>query len=143
MCDVAGAIYAHRASISPRFELHDGDKLRLLLTAEMRVISADNQMRDEPVAIALLVDITTASVEPKPDAAYALLARSENRVSCPLFAWAPKPDRVDLVNPNDLLTGTVRRRAVFNWQTSVRSGAKIDFAIQKIAANGATHIPFL
>jgi len=89
------------------------------------------------------VDIVAAPVTPAPTAAYALLRQSKNEaneaVECSRFAWAAQPARVELLNPVDLITGEVRRRAVFQWLDTVRHSMPTKHAIQKIAASGSTH----
>jgi hypothetical protein len=93
----------------------------------------------------LVVEIVARPVIPAPEAAYALLRRGDgDAVSCPRFAWRPNASRIDLVCPDDLRTGVVRRRAVFRWTDTVRPGPLPEqggYAVQKIAQNGATHFP--
>jgi hypothetical protein len=113
-----------------------GDQLQI----ELAIPGAD--------AVYLSVEIVARSVIPAPEAAYALLRRQPGEngaVSCPRFAWRPNASRIDLVCPDDLRAGVVRRRAVFQWTDSVRPGSLPEdgsgYAVQKIAQNGSTHFP--
>ena len=111
-----------------------------LLQIELKIPGADS--------IFLGVQIVARPVIPAPEAAYALLRREgEAAVSCPRFAWRPEASRIDLVCPDDLRTGVVRRRAVFHWTDAVRPGRLPveggGYAVQKIAENGSTHFPQL
>ncbi|MEI7462530.1 MAG: hypothetical protein WCK15_24285, partial [Pirellula sp.] len=64
-------------------------------------------------------------------------------VECVRFAWGPTANRIEFVDPGDLLRDTVRRRAVFSWQGTVRRHGLAFYGIQKIAPTGATQIPTL
>ena len=92
----------------------------------------------------------TAAVE----AGYALLRSYDSGAGpteCVRFAWGPLPDRIELVDPDDLLKDIVRRRAIFRWFDTVRlvpdpkdgSPRLPAYAIQKIAPFGSTHFPKL
>lgn len=98
----------------------------------------------EPI-LTLGVRIVGESVVPTPEAGYALLRYSKSGdsggVECCRFAWSPKPSRIELVNAEDLRAEVVRRRAVFQWLDSARPNTNVAYAIQKIAMNGATHVP--
>jgi len=93
----------------------------------------------------LTVNIVEAPVIPTPEAAYALLrwqrTDGNDQVECVRFAWSPQPSRLDLVCAQDLRTGIVRRRAVFQWRDSVRPGTPVGYAVQKITQTGSTHFP--
>jgi len=97
------------------------------------------------VLLELRVDIVNRPVTPTPEAGYALLRRRtgghEAFVECVRFAWSPQPQRIDLVNPDDLLSGLVRRRAVFQWLDVERFRASHEHAVQKVEPSGATHFP--
>jgi hypothetical protein len=53
----------------------------------------------------------------------------------------PPASRIELVPSGDLKTQVVRRRAVFQWQDSVRPDINESYAIQKITQIGSTHFP--
>ncbi|MEM8671191.1 MAG: hypothetical protein AAGG48_26955 [Planctomycetota bacterium] len=93
----------------------------------------------------ITIRIVQEDVTPTPDSAYGLLrSDSEARdvVECRRFAWSPEPNRIELVNPADLLTGTVRRRAAFRWEDVSRPGpSQAAFTVQKTLANGSTLVP--
>jgi hypothetical protein len=94
--------------------------------------------------ISVEVDIVEEPVIPAPEAAYALLRQpkgTETVVEAARFAWNPEPARVELVCAEDLKTEFVRRRAVFHWQDAARFNPTVQYAIQKIGANGSTHWP--
>lgn len=95
-------------------------------------------------AVFLTVDVVADPVTPVPEAAYGLLRTlATGRVECVRFAWSPDPTRVELVCPADLASDTVRRRAVFHLTDTHRTGATPTYAVQKIARDGATHVPTL
>jgi hypothetical protein len=93
----------------------------------------------------LTVNVVEEPVIPAPEAAYALLRwqqrAGKDEVECVRFAWSPPPNRVELVCAQDLHTGIVRRRAVFQWRDSVRPGWPSAYVVQKLTQTGATHIP--
>jgi len=91
------------------------------------------------------VEIVNAPVTPTPTSAYALLRRktTEKTVECVRFAWSPLPERIELLNPTDLKTNAVRRRAVFQWDDVVRCTDINIFSIQKIESSGASHFKLL
>jgi hypothetical protein len=98
--------------------------------------------------VEVAVQIVSHPVTPPPDHAYALLAAecdegslTISRAHCVRFAWCPFPDRIELLDPDDLLRNSVRRRAVFRWLDAVAPGPRrsVKHAIQKIAASGSTH----
>lgn len=106
----------------------------------------------EQTPVFLQVDVVAEPVTPAPEAGYALLRsqmfNGRAWVECVRFAWSPAATRVELVEPSDLLAETVRRRAVFQWDDTVRPGRLMDvpsrhYAVQKLAMNGATHVPHL
>jgi hypothetical protein len=106
------------------------------LTLELKVGPSDRRL-----SIPLRVDIVAKPVIPAPEAGYALLRRQSAAVECARFAWGPQASRVELLNPDDLKREIVRRRAVFQWTDSTRSNREVNYAVQKIAASGATHFP--
>lgn len=129
------------------FILNQGDILELTLK-----LTVSGQT--EEVVIVLPVTVVTAPVIPVPQAAYGLLRSltatvpEENPsplVECVRFAWGPAASRIELVCAEDLRTGVVRRRAVFQWSDSIRpvreSEAQYTYAVQKITQTGSTHLP--
>jgi hypothetical protein len=101
----------------------------------------------ESATASLTVQIVANPVIPVPEAAYALLrwqgTEDDPTVECVRFAWSPQPSRVELVCAQDLRTGVVRRRAVYQWRDSARPGTLIGdgYAVQKITQSGSTHVP--
>jgi hypothetical protein len=114
----------------------DGDRLQLEL-------QLDAQGRiSESATVILALEIVTTPVQPVPDAAYALLRQSASgAVECVRFAWAPEPQRVELVSASDLRTEVVRRRAVFLWSDTRRRGSNAHYALQKITRTGSVNQP--
>jgi hypothetical protein len=116
----------------------------------LKLAFAEGQVGDgprivEPATIYLPVDISSEPVIPAPQAAYALLRWQTidgvTQVDCPRFAWGPQATRVELVCPDDLCHEIVRRRAVFLWTDTARTGAVAGYAIQKITRTGSTYFP--
>jgi hypothetical protein len=99
----------------------------------------------EGTPVFLRVDLVAAPVNPVPQSAYALLRwqtiAQKRQVECVRFAWGPEPARIELICPEDLRSEIVRRRAVFQWQDSVRKEILEGYAIQKITTTGSTHFP--
>jgi hypothetical protein len=90
------------------------------------------------------VSIVSEPVIPVPAAGYALLGKNpDNSVECVRFAFSPPTSRIDLVDPADLKKPMVRRRAVFQWQDTVRIGRTCLYAVQKVTTGGSTHFPTL
>jgi hypothetical protein len=128
-------------------ELIAGDALELILAQAPE----PEEGKALTEIIVLRVDIVADPVIPAPEAAYALLQRDpldgEDRVHCTRFAWSPLADRIDLLDPADLAEKTVRRRAVFQWQDTIRvpatetSSTHATHRVQKINFNGSTHFP--
>jgi hypothetical protein len=130
--------------------LQPDDKLRIKLmatsdTSGWGVYQIPPHVNPEDSIVQIDVDIVAEPVIPAPEAAYALLRQQtvggEVQVECTRFAWGPNASRIELISKDDLSVGVVRRRAVFQWRDVARSGAVIGYALQKIATNGATHIP--
>ncbi len=119
-----------------QLQLIDGDTLQLKLTVKVEEAQPE---------IFLNVSIVEEPVIPVPEAAYALLRwqkiDGEIQVECVRFAWGPEASRIELVCPEDLRTEVVRRRAMFQWNDSVRVGMVEGYAIQKITPTGSTHFP--
>ncbi|WP_433472214.1 LamG-like jellyroll fold domain-containing protein [Spirillospora sp. CA-142024] len=114
-----------------------GERLRLVLHVDSGPV--------KPAVVQLDITIVEAPVIPTTEAAYALLRRQavgdRTYVECPRFAWGPEAQRVELVNPADLRTEVVRRRAVFQFTDSARPGREEVYTIQKLTQTGSTHIP--
>ncbi|MBX2818110.1 MAG: LamG domain-containing protein, partial [Rhodothermaceae bacterium] len=123
--------------------LSGGTTLQLTLTLTAIDEGPDIVLEGEQI-IVLNVDIVDQNVIPKPEAAYALLRSLDDtasKVECARFAWGPESNRIDLLCPDDLRTGIVRRRAVFNWSDVVRYTQFKGYCIQKITQSGSTHFP--
>ncbi|WP_026416455.1 LamG domain-containing protein [Actinomadura oligospora] len=116
-----------------------GERLRLVVHVDSGPV--------KPAVVQLDIATVEAPVIPATDAAYALLRRQtvgdRTHVECVRFAWAPEAQRVELVNPADLRTEVVRRRAVFHFTDSTRPGRADLHTIQKLAQTGSTHIPLV
>ncbi|MEM8486172.1 MAG: LamG domain-containing protein [Bacteroidota bacterium] len=118
--------------------------ITLQLTLRVTEIQETDVSLFEEQVVVLNVDIVEEAIIPKPEAAYGLLRaidESASAVECARFAWGPEANRIDLVCPDDLRTGIVRRRAVFNWTDTVRPNPFKGYALQKITQTGATHFP--
>ena len=124
--------------------LNPGDRLQITIQF-MAPVSSLKEVNEVEVSINLAVDIVAEPVIPVPQAAYALLRwqtiKDRDEVECVRFAWGPTAARIELINPDDLRTEIVRRRAVFHWTDSVRPTTVSGYVIQKIAQNGSTFIP--
>lgn len=100
---------------------------------------------EEHFKLSLALRIVAEPVIPRPDAAYAFLRveglRTNSPIACSKFVWSPIPTRVQLISPDDLQKGLVRRGRVFLKQDAARAGSIAGFAVQKIALNGASHVP--
>jgi hypothetical protein len=136
-------------------KFNNGDTLKMSMT--LRKPNAGSE------TLSLMVDIVEEPVIPVPEAAYALLRWQkvlvsgdlmdeqvqgdvmDPQVQCVRFAWGPAASRIELVCADDLRTGLVRRRAVFQWRDAVRPPAQgrdpIQYAVQKITQTGSTHFP--
>ncbi|MGI5328442.1 LamG-like jellyroll fold domain-containing protein [Actinomadura nitritigenes] len=114
-----------------------GERLRLVLRIDSAPV--------EPAVVQLDITIVEAPVIPSTEAAYALLRKQKTGehtyVECVRFAWAPEAQRVELVNPADLRTEVVRRRAVFHLTDSARPTRTPQYTLQKLTPSGSTHIP--
>ncbi|NDU72264.1 hypothetical protein GWI34_06450 [Actinomadura sp. DSM 109109] len=114
-----------------------GERLQLVLRVDSGPV--------RPAVVRLDITIVEDPVIPATEAAYALLrgetAGDRAHVECRRFAWGPAARRVELVNPADLRTEVVRRRAVFQFTDSTRPGRADGYTIQKLSRSGSTHIP--
>ena len=146
-------VQAHTLLTFSLRDLFDGeDPVRLdtggTLLLTLQIAATDPSQPDailEPTTIVAVVDVSAQPVTPVPQAAYALL-RGQTvgglaQVECVRFAWSPPATRVELVCPDDLRRGIVRRRAVFLWNDTARAGTANGFAVQKITLTGSTHFP--
>ncbi|MFC0040466.1 LamG domain-containing protein [Actinomadura rayongensis] len=140
----AGALTAGRLYQLPLTALQDangpfapGERLRLVLHIDAGPVA--------PAAVRLDITIVEAPVIPATEAAYALLRGQTTGdrayVECVRFAWGPEAQRVELVNPADLRTEVVRRRAVFHLTDSARPSRSPRYTLQKLTPSGSTHIP--
>ncbi|MBD2234619.1 LysM peptidoglycan-binding domain-containing protein [Phormidium tenue] len=138
-------------------QLIPGDKLLIKLSLKKSEYVLDNKKIFVPEKILVLtVDVVAEPVIPLPQAAYALLKKhtlnEKPVVECARFAWGAAPTIVDLVQPDDLRTEIVRRRALFQWTDTVRVKSKrenpdheekpdhdYNYGIQKITQSGSTH----
>ncbi|MEM9161687.1 MAG: LamG domain-containing protein, partial [Cyanobacteria bacterium P01_F01_bin.4] len=92
--------------------------------------------------LVLGVTIVAEPVHPSPEAAYGLLRQNlDGSVECVRFAWGTMPNRVDLINPEDLRTEVTRRQALFRWTDTKRAQHSVKYAIQKITQTGSTALP--
>ncbi|MBK7536807.1 MAG: hypothetical protein IPI49_15875 [Myxococcales bacterium] len=143
------ALQAHTLKVFPLAALRDGEAPAQLadgdtLLLKLRIpVSAGAIVEEASIVVA--AGIVSRPVTPVPQAAYALLRRqvvaSQAQVECVRFAWSPPPTRVELVCPEDLRTGMVRRRAVFLWTDTARTATATGFAVQKLTLSGSTHFP--
>ncbi|MFM7425945.1 MAG: LamG domain-containing protein, partial [Elainella sp.] len=118
--------------------LQPGDVLQLTLSIN-KPDPAQPNLPVPTVRLVLTVAIVAEPVQPAPEAAYGLLRQNpDGSVECVRFAWSVLPNRVDLINPDDLKTEVVRRRALFQWTDTVRPHADIRYALQKITQTGST-----
>jgi hypothetical protein len=125
--------------------LHDrppltpGDSLVLSLTLDLQPAAPT-----PPPAVTLTVPVVKDPVIPAPQAGFALLRKNPDRsVECARFAFSPAATRIELVDPDDILKDSVRRRATFQWRDTVRvptDGIYV-YAIQKVTTGGSTHFP--
>jgi hypothetical protein len=103
-----------------------------------------NPKERPPPFASLSIDISERPTLAADPSAFALLAVSDPgqpqaRVSATLYANAPEPTLIEIVDPRDLLDGLVRRRATYLWRSYQafvgRSEAPYD--LQKINTVGA------
>jgi hypothetical protein len=116
--------------------IEPGDTLELQLD---RVTVGSITLDGDPIVVDLT--ITDQPVTLPPQSGYGLLRYNvaTTAVSCARFAWSPEASRIDLLNPDDLRTEVVRRRAVFRWKEVVRPpAANWTYAVQKLTAGGST-----
>ncbi len=78
---------------------------------------------------------------PSTTAAYALLRRDGETVSCPRYALGPPAARIELVDRQDVFTEIMRYRAEFHWTDIVRAGTRPRYEMQKVSHLGETHVP--
>jgi len=132
------------SNIHTRLSWLPGDQLILTITLHQE---PDNPFLSSSTTtkIVLSVPIVDERLVSAPEAAYALLRFQEiegrREVECVRFAWGPSASRIELVCADDLRGEVVRRRAVFQWQDSVRPGTLKGYALQKLSPAGSTHFP--
>jgi hypothetical protein len=137
-----------------RFTFNQADILELKLALSLPPTAPAT----EPILVQVILPVTIVAVPviPVPQAAYGLLrglvSGSEPRrtatpssVECLRFAWGPSASRIELICAEDLRTGLVRRRAVFQWSDTIRPAPGPEwhyrYAVQKITQTGSTHWP--
>jgi hypothetical protein len=124
-----------------------GETLELALTLLRAAPDGTLQRVVDDLTVVLALTVISDPVIPAPEAGYALLRRQQGaagvEVECARFAWSPAAARVELVAPDDLRTGVVRRRAVFHWRDTVRVHSSASHAVQKLTMSGSTHFPVL
>jgi hypothetical protein len=130
--------------------LSRGDRIELTLLGK---IFDDTIPVSSDFEVSTTVQVVAQPVTPPPEAAYALIRRLSDDpaapVECVRFAWGPSAEKIELVDPSDLLRQSVRRRATFLWRDAIRptgvvndSGAfAAKYAVQKLFANGSTLVP--
>ncbi|NJL49302.1 MAG: hypothetical protein HC929_19960 [Leptolyngbyaceae cyanobacterium SM2_5_2] len=142
-----------------QFTLNQGDVLELKLDLSLPPTAP----AIDPIGLTVVLPVTivAAPVIPVPQAAYGLLrglvqttepADSDqpaltrpSAVECVRFAWSPPASRIELICAEDLRTGIVRRRAVFQWSDTTRPTPdpawQYRYAVQKITQTGSTYRP--
>ncbi len=122
-----------------------GEALSLELKGVIAIKVDESTTVNYDFQVVLTLDIVEEPIIPVPEAAYGLLRKRDEStgvsVECRRFSWQPNANRIELVNPDDLLAEIVRRRAVFKWQDTSRAGHAVVHRIQKITTNGSTHLP--
>ncbi len=140
-----GSNIADSETVSQNVKIEPGDAIELKVE-----LPENDDVAPEGGFAALRVNVVDSTNAAPPAAAYALLRRTlpaggmgdtDDGVAAPRFAWSPKPLRIELTNPDDLKGPIVRRRALFRWQDTVRTGSAPQYAIQKTTTAGETHIP--
>jgi hypothetical protein len=130
--------------------LAQGLKLEIGATFRIEaVVFSRRQPREKLVELQLDLNIVQQRVTPAPEAAYAVIRRTEGvdespRVDeCVRFAWGPEPTRVELIDANDLNRQVVRRRAVFETIDVIRGdlAERVAYTVQKTTSGGSTHFP--
>ncbi|WP_028022053.1 hypothetical protein [Enterovibrio calviensis] len=62
------------------------------------------------------------------------------QLSAPLYAASPSATILEIVDPQDLLDGIVRRRAIYQWRSFIPRQQTYLTTVQKIAASGSSWI---
>jgi hypothetical protein len=129
------------SSLFDASQVEPGDILRVKVNVSVTV--PDTVLaKPSPEPQKLDLSIVKSPVIPTPEAAYAVLRRSQGNDSCARFAWGPEPTRMELLDPDDLKTQIVRRRAVYTTIDVInRSANSVKYAVQKVTPNGGTHFP--
>ena len=107
---------------------------------------------DDGLTLPLSFDVTNTPRYPANPSGYAVLRHDawpgaepddpvQKSVSAPLYARGAVPSVIELVDPREMITGIVRRRAVYYWsgfvQMPPRDGDTPRFALLKSSGNGA------
>lgn len=119
--------------------LRDGDQLRLGVRPDT----------DEQITLSLVLDIVRDPLLPANGAAFAVLRLSAASASGPrsvhthLHAASPAPAILEPVDPAEMLTGLVRRRALYQWRSFLAEPKDSEtwLTLQKIGASGASWLP--
>ncbi|MCE9553060.1 MAG: hypothetical protein K8T91_06735 [Planctomycetes bacterium] len=142
---------AGKFAINFKQKLSPGDRVELSLTGKISDTGLP-PIKELVELASTTIQIVAKPVTPPPEAAYGLLRRlSANSpvVECVRFAWGPSAEKIDIVNPEDLLKETVRRRATFLWRDAIRPtgpdfgalSSSVQYAVQKLHASGSTLVP--
>lgn len=129
---------------SPDAALSPGDQLKLSVMAYDTL--TPNPTTD-PVLVSLLLDVVAQPTLPANASAFAVLllkaSDKEARVGAHLYASAPEPSLMEIVDPRDLVDGLVRRRAIYQWRSFQYFPPELKqyFALQKINAVGGSWLP--
>lgn len=132
-----------RAGDGQAAALLPGDQLRLTMIA---YDTAAPDPQKDTALVSLLLDVVAHPNLPANASAFALLhleAGTPARTGVHLYANAPEPDGIEIVDPRDLIEGVVRRRAVYRWRSfqDLSPGPQHYFALQKINAVGGSWLP--
>ena len=130
------------------FRLEDGDQLRIAVGFAVANPEGGTDLHE---AFGLALDIADRPLLPPNPAIYHLLgltlpgdgaaAGDGPRLVAPLQVTSPDPWIVELVDPKEMASGIVRRRAIYRWSTFLSAEERAArFTIQKTAATGASWI---
>jgi hypothetical protein len=112
------------------FVLQDKDRLKVTVTAGDFEINLTLDIVDRPL------------LPPNPSIYHLLSFHSEDgaadRVHAPMQVTSPDPFLVELVDPEEMVTGIVRRRALYQWSGfAAPENGSVRFALQKEFSTGA------
>ena len=135
------------------YELPDDVPAPLLQEKDQMTLGA--QLGDDGLVLPLTFDVTNSPRHPANPSGYAVLRHDswpdpeaepevptrKQAISAPLYARGPVPTIIELVDPKEMLSGIVRRRAIYAWSSFAQSppstGDTPRFALLKSSANGA------